>query len=110
MFVYEYNYKNTVPLFVELNGVAVFEDSPIRYNSALLYRIGLPSNTATPLALFVRLELLCFGPVFVDKLMSLRIRQLLYKLRFDGFSAKGGGGICCSSRNTGFCNLERSPR
>ena len=25
----------------------------------LLYRIGLPSNTATPLALFVRIEPLC---------------------------------------------------
>ena len=26
----------------------------------LLYRIGLPSNTASPLAPFVRIELLCF--------------------------------------------------
>ena len=34
------------------NSVAVFEGSPFRYNSALLYRIGLPSNTATPLVLF----------------------------------------------------------
>ena len=33
------------------NRVAVFESSPIRYNSALLYKIGLPSNTATSLAL-----------------------------------------------------------
>ena len=28
--------------------------------SGMLYRIGLPSNTATPLSLFVRIELLCF--------------------------------------------------
>ena len=34
------------------NRVAVFESSPIRFNSALLYQIGLPSNTATSLALF----------------------------------------------------------
>ena len=34
------------------NGVAIFEDSPIRFNKALLYRIGLPSNIAIPLALF----------------------------------------------------------
>ena len=27
---------------------------------AVLYRIGLPSITAAPLALFVRIELLCF--------------------------------------------------
>ena len=36
------------------------------YENALLYRIGLPSNSATLLALFVRIELLCFGAVFVD--------------------------------------------
>ena len=29
-------------------------------NNAFLYRICLPSNTATPLALFVRIQLLCF--------------------------------------------------
>ena len=40
------------------NGVAVFDGSPILYNNSLLYRLGLPSNTATPLALFVRIELL----------------------------------------------------
>ena len=42
------------------NGVAVFEGNPNRYNKELLYRIGLPSNTATPLALFggcLRIEL-----------------------------------------------------
>ena len=27
----------------------------------MLYPIGLPSNTATPLALFLRIELLSFG-------------------------------------------------
>ena len=32
----------------------------ITINLALLYRIGLPSNTATPLALFVGIKLLCF--------------------------------------------------
>ena len=29
------------------HGVAVFEGSPIRNNKVMLYRIGLPSNTAT---------------------------------------------------------------
>ena len=32
----------------------------IRYNKALLYQIRLPSHTATPLPLFVRIELLFF--------------------------------------------------
>ena len=47
---------------------------------ALLYRIGLSSNTATPLALFVLIELLCFVAVFVNKHASLRIRILLHNL------------------------------
>ena len=29
-------------------------------NVLKMYRIGLPSNTATPVALFVQIELLCF--------------------------------------------------
>ena len=35
-------------------------DTIILREYGLLYRIGLPSNTATPLALFVRIDLLCF--------------------------------------------------
>ena len=49
-------------------------------NLRLLY-----SNIATPLALFVRIELLCFIVVFIDKDPSLRIRLLLHKLCPDGF-------------------------
>ena len=44
---------------------------------APLYRIGLPWKTASPLALSVRIELLCFIAVFVNKYASLRIRLLL---------------------------------
>ena len=54
-------------------------------NLRLLYRIGQHSNIATPLALFVRIELLCFIVVFIDKDPSLRIRLLLHKLCPDGF-------------------------
>ena len=43
-------------------------------NGALLYRIGLPSNTATPL---IALFILRFVAVFVNKHASLRIRLLL---------------------------------
>ena len=31
------------------DGVAILEGSPIRYNNAILFRIELPSNTATML-------------------------------------------------------------
>ena len=57
---------------------------------ALLNRIGLPSNTATSIALLVRIELLCFVAGFGNKYTSLRIQLLLHKLRQDGFSARGG--------------------
>ena len=56
--MYSNDYKNTEALFVRsictnrANAVVVFEGSLIRYIRAMLYRIGLPSNTATPLALF----------------------------------------------------------
>ena len=46
----------------------------------MLYREGPSSNTATPFALFVRVELLCFAAGFVNKHASLRIRLLLHKL------------------------------
>ena len=57
------------------NGVAVFEENPIRYNKALLCRIRLRSNTAIHLALFIRIEQLCF----VQTIAPLRTRLLLYK-------------------------------
>ena len=59
----------------------------VTYVWYVLYRIGLPSNTATytPLSLFVRIELLFFFvfffvAVFFNKHVSLRIRLLMYKL------------------------------
>ena len=38
----------------------VFVQNARKPTAALMYRIGLPSNTATPLAPFVRIELLYF--------------------------------------------------
>ena len=46
------------------------------YCAMRLYRMGLPSNTANPLALLR----LCFVAVFVNKHASLRILLLLQKL------------------------------
>ena len=40
--------------------IAGAEHCTDKMSADLLYRIGLHSNIATPLALFVRIELLCF--------------------------------------------------
>ena len=41
--------------------LVAFAASQYKRKEALLYRIGLPSNIPTPLALFVRIELQCFS-------------------------------------------------
>lgn len=46
----------------------------LKNKCALLYRIRLPSTTANPLALFVRVELVCFVASFGKKCASLQIQ------------------------------------
>ena len=70
----------------------MFEGSRNRYNRELLYRIGLPSNTATPLALFggcLRIEL--------DS-KSIRTNRAIVMngkliLEYDMFSSMQGLGV-----------------
>ena len=71
----------------------------------LLYRIGLPSTIAIPLALFVLIELLCFFvALFVNKHASLPIRLSLPILR-DGFSIREDNGLAARlTGNTRSCD------
>ena len=71
--------KRLVEVSMVLNTHVIAVNGIMAYNS-LLYRIGMPSNTASPLSLYVQIELLCFVAVFVNKYASLQIRLLLHKL------------------------------
>ena len=72
---------------------------------ALLYRIGLPSKTTTPLALFVELGLVCYCSCIRQQTRVATNTAIAAQIMTNVFSVRGDNGLAVRlSGNTRSCD------